>query len=77
MFFMNSAEGREPTVAGCSPLRTMNSPPFASRAILCTPFLPISENLTAPDSMYMSVEPSPAFRTAVASPAVISARGVR
>src|SRR5260221_10746680 len=50
MFFMNSAEGRGPRVTGCSPLRTMNSPPFASRAILCTPFLPISENLTAPDS---------------------------
>jgi len=59
------------------PKRTMNSPPFASRAILCTPFLPISENLTVPDSMYMSVEPSPAFRTAVASPALTSARGVR
>src|SRR6267378_3278754 len=77
MFFTNSDEGREPRVAGCSPLRTMNSPPFASRAILCTPFLPISENLTAPDSTYMSVEPSPAFRTAVVSPAVNSARGVR
>src|SRR2546426_4389727 len=77
MFFTNSAEGRGPRAAGCSPLRTMNSPPFASRAILCTPFLPISENLTAPDSTYISVEPSPAFRTAVASPAVISARGVR
>src|SRR5258706_4253364 len=35
MFFMNSAEGRGPRVAGCSPLRTMHSPPFASRAILC------------------------------------------
>src|SRR5256885_9555099 len=58
-------------------LRTMNSPPLASRAILCTPFLPISENLTAPDSTYMSVEPSPAFRTAVPSPPSISTPGVR